>query len=68
MPLTERCEKAVYTAACKAAVRAKEHTTKEENIALAEKLLSSPEIRYCPHGRPVMHIYEKREINKFFDR
>ena len=68
VPLTERCEKAVYTAACKAAVRAKEHTTKEENIALAEKLLSSPEIRYCPHGRPVMHIYEKREINKFFDR
>ncbi|MBQ3598810.1 MAG: DNA mismatch repair endonuclease MutL [Clostridia bacterium] len=68
VPLTERCEKAVYTAACKAAVRAKEHTTREENEELAKQLLSRPEIRYCPHGRPVMHIYEKREINKFFDR
>ncbi len=68
VPLTERCEKAVYTAACKAAVRAKEHTTREENEELAKQLLSRPEIRFCPHGRPVMHIYEKRDINKFFDR
>ncbi|MBO5982069.1 MAG: hypothetical protein J6Q24_06445, partial [Clostridia bacterium] len=68
VPLTERCEKAVYTAACKAAVRAREHTTREENEELAKQLLSRPEIRYCPHGRPVMHIYEKRDINKFFDR
>lgn len=68
VPLTEKCEKAVYTAACKAAIRAKERTTAEENIALAEKLLSSPEIRYCPHGRPVMHTMKKTDINKFFDR
>ena len=68
VPLTERCEKAVYTAACKAAIRAKEKTSPEENIALAEKLLSTPEARFCPHGRPVMHIMKKTDINKFFDR
>ncbi len=68
VPLTEKCEKAVYTAACKAAVRAKEHTTREENEELAKQLLSRPEIRYCPHGRPVMHIFNKTDINKFFDR
>lgn len=68
VPLTEKCEKAVYTAACKAAIRAREHTKPEENIALAEKLLTSPEIRYCPHGRPVMHSFKKTDINKFFDR
>ncbi len=68
VPLTEKCEKAVYTAACKAAIRAREHTKPEENIALAEKLLASPDIRYCPHGRPVMHTIKKTDINKFFDR
>lgn len=68
VPLTERCEKAVYTAACKAAVRAKEHTAPEENVFLAEKLLTTPEARYCPHGRPVMHSIKKTDINKFFDR
>lgn len=68
VPLTEKCEKAVYTAACKAAIRARERTRPEENIALAEKLLASPEIKYCPHGRPVMHTIKKTDINKFFDR
>lgn len=68
VPLTERCEKAVYTAACKAAVRAKEKTTPEENFALAQQLLSTPEARFCPHGRPVMHIMKRTDINKFFDR
>ncbi len=68
VPLTERCEKAIYTAACKAAIRAKEKTTPEENYALAKELLSKPEARFCPHGRPVMHIMKKNDINKFFDR
>jgi len=68
VPLTERCEKAVYTAACKAAVRANEKTNPEENIALAQQLLSTPEARFCPHGRPVMHTMKKTDINKFFDR
>jgi DNA mismatch repair protein MutL len=68
VPLTERCEKAVYTIACKAAIRAKEKTQPEENEFLAKTLMNSPEIRFCPHGRPVLHKIKKTEINKFFDR
>ncbi len=68
VPITQKCDKVVYTAACKAAIRAHDKTTPQENIALAEKLLSSPEIRYCPHGRPVLKYISKDKIDEFFDR
>ena len=33
-----------------------------------KKLLSNPDIRYCPHGRPVMIKLSKYDIEKQFGR
>ena len=45
-----------------------EITSDQELIALAVALRENPEIRYCPHGRPVSITLKKREIEKQFGR
>lgn len=54
--------------ACRAAVKAGNHTTSYEAKALAERVLSDNDIMYCPHGRPVAVKMSKREIEKQFGR
>ena len=61
-------ERFLETVACKAAIKAGHNTSEYERNAFVEKLLSMPEIRYCPHGRPVMIEMTKREIEKIFGR
>jgi hypothetical protein len=36
--------------------------------ALAEKVLSMPGIRYCPHGRPVIAKLTRHELERLFGR
>ncbi|MCL2299520.1 MAG: hypothetical protein FWC27_05175, partial [Firmicutes bacterium] len=57
-----------HSAACRAAVKAGDPTTAYERERFVEKLLAMPEIRHCPHGRPVMVAITKREIEKRFGR
>lgn len=57
-----------HSASCRAAVKAGDNTTKEEMELFVKKLLSNPDIRYCPHGRPVMIKISKYEIEKQFGR
>lgn len=52
VPLTERCEKAVYTAACKAAVRAKEHTTKRKTLPWRKNCFPPPRYAIAPTADP----------------
>ncbi len=54
--------------ACKAAIRAGDHSTREELQALASEVWSREEIRHCPHGRPVMFLLSKYQIEKQFQR
>ncbi len=61
-------DKLLESIACKAAIKAGHNTTQYEMNKFVEKLMSMPEIRYCPHGRPVMIEMTKYEIEKIFGR
>ena len=65
---TEREDNLFHTVACKAAIKAGSRTTPLEMKTLAEKVLLSKEIMYCPHGRPVAFEIKKRELEKQFGR
>jgi DNA mismatch repair ATPase MutL len=41
----------------------------DENVRwICDTLLSMPDIKVCPHGRPVITELEKRYIDRQFDR
>ena len=54
--------------ACKGAIKAGYITSDYEREQFIKKLFEQPEIRYCPHGRPVMIEITKRELEKNFGR
>ena len=65
---TEHLDWLYHNVACRAAVKAGARSKPQELIDLAQRLEDHPEIRYCPHGRPVSVILKKREIEKYFGR
>ena len=65
---TERLDWLYHNIACRAAIKAGYNSPLEELVDLAEKLEQNPDIRYCPHGRPVSVIMKKKELEKQFGR
>lgn len=65
---TEKLDWLYHNIACRAAVKAGQTGADQELVALAAALRENPEIRYCPHGRPVSISLKKREIEKQFGR
>jgi len=61
-------EKALYQASCKAAVKGGKRDSAEHLDYICKKLLSNPDIRYCPHGRPVAFELTKSGIEHQFKR
>lgn len=57
-----------HSASCRAAVKAGDKTSAYEMELFVKKLLANPNIRYCPHGRPVMIKLSKYDIEKQFGR
>lgn len=68
LPFKEKVDKALYTVACKAAVKAGQHTGPEQDLFLARKLIADPSLKLCPHGRPFVREYPRSAIDKLFDR
>ncbi|MCC8195961.1 MAG: DNA mismatch repair endonuclease MutL [Ruminococcus sp.] len=56
-----------HTFACKAAIKANSDTNVIELERLME-LITEEDIRYCPHGRPILVKLSKKEIEKMFRR
>lgn len=54
--------------ACKAAIRAGDRSTKEELQSLAVQVWTDEAIRHCPHGRPVLFLLSRYQIEKQFQR
>lgn len=65
---TEHLDWVFHNVACRAAVKAGDITSREELIYLAEELERNPQVRYCPHGRPVYIILRRKEIERQFGR
>ena len=68
IPFAEKCDRALFTVACKAAVKAGIPNDKAHNEWIVERLMENEKLRYCPHGRPVMHSLARRDLEKYFDR
>ena len=64
----ERLDDLYHTVACKAAIKAGSRTSPLEQKKLAERVLYSEDIMYCPHGRPVAFEIKRRELEKQFGR
>ena len=60
-------ERLAATVACKAAIKGGWVTEREELLSLAEKVLAG-EVTHCPHGRPVMTVFTRAELDKRFGR
>ncbi len=58
----------LHTMACKASIRANETQSIAELTFLAKEVLKNNDIRYCPHGRPVITQISKRQIERYFGR
>ena len=61
-------EKALYQAACKAAVKGGRHDDDRILEWICGRVINDPRIRYCPHGRPVAVEVTKTSFEKQFSR
>ena len=61
-------EKARYQAACKAASKAGRAYADEHVKWIVDKLMTIPDITFCPHGRPVALEMSHHTLDKQFDR
>ncbi|MBE6581754.1 MAG: DNA mismatch repair endonuclease MutL [Ruminococcaceae bacterium] len=61
-------EKALYQASCKAAVKGGREDSPENIRWIAEQVIVNPNIRFCPHGRPVAFEMTKSEFERQFER
>lgn len=65
---TKKLEWLYDNISCRAAVKAGQKTSTEEIVSLVNQLSENPEIRHCPHGRPIFVSLSKKFIEKQFGR
>lgn len=58
----------LHTVACKASIRGNEDNDILELQVLAQEVFNNPDIRYCPHGRPVLTQISRKQIERYFGR
>ena len=66
--LSEKTEWVLHSISCRAAIKAGDHTSPQELMALAEKILSGEVPPFCPHGRPCVLKLTRKELEKQFGR
>ncbi len=67
-PQSHALDDMLHTVACKSAIRGNDKNTIEELQALADRVYTDDTIRHCPHGRPVMFVLSKSNIEHQFGR
>ena len=66
--ISEKMERALYTIACKAAVKANHKFDNKQLEVLLNEVLDLGNINTCPHGRPIIITMTKKELEKEFKR
>lgn len=61
-------ERALYQASCKAAIKAGRIEDAGHIKWICDNLLALPDIKFCPHGRPVAIELTKKEMERSFKR
>lgn len=64
----QRYEKALFQASCKAAIKAGRDYDPAHLKWICDRVMQNPEIRYCPHGRPVCFEMTKAAVESKFGR
>lgn len=59
---------ALYTMACKRAVKGNRNLSKEEMVSIVERAYALKNINTCPHGRPIEVKMTKKDLEKEFKR
>ncbi len=67
-PVTSRFERALYTIACKKAIKANRRLNQAEMEKLVQDVFSLQDANTCPHGRPLFVTFDQYFIEKQFKR
>ncbi len=67
-PAMDKRDTLLYTVACKAAIKAGSSTTPNEREALISEVMNNPQIKFCPHGRPIVMEITKAQLERQFKR
>lgn len=67
-PEPEKLDWLYHSTACRAAIKAGDNISRTEMEELAKRVLTDDNVRYCPHGRPVMFTLSEYEVKKLFGR
>lgn len=65
---TEYVDWLYHNIACRSAIKAGDKNSNDELLILVKKLEENPDLRHCPHGRPILISITKKEIEKQFGR
>ncbi len=65
---TEKMDWFYHNVACRSAIKAGHKNSAQELIDIVKTLEENPQIRYCPHGRPICIVMKKSGIERQFGR
>lgn len=64
----EFADRLYHSIACRSAIKANDRSFTSELESLVKDLTANPDVKYCPHGRPIYIKLTKRELEKQFGR
>lgn len=68
MDKTDGIDDMLHLMACHSAIKAGQKLTSDEAAGLLRRWLSTPDREFCPHGRPIVLRFGKKELEKLFKR
>ncbi len=66
--VSEKLDWIYHSIACRAAIKAGNDTKDYELYEFTKRLLQNDDVRYCPHGRPVLIELTRAELDRQFGR